>query len=91
MLEAGVGAQNTASPPKYTLKPTPKTVAWGYDAKTPPALSVKSGDIGLQWLGISTAAVITQIHSANSAKVASLATAGTDSDAPHLSAFRCTT
>src|SRR5437870_3616341 len=30
----------------YTLKPTPKTVAWGYyDAKTPRVLSVKSGDI----------------------------------------------
>jgi TonB family protein len=29
----------------YTLKPTPKTVAWGYyDAKTPPVLPVKSGD-----------------------------------------------
>src|SRR5260370_35654175 len=31
--------------PTYTLKPTPKTVAWGYyDAKTPPVLRVKSGD-----------------------------------------------
>jgi acetamidase/formamidase len=31
--------------PSYTLKPTPKTVAWGYyDAKTPPVLRVKSGD-----------------------------------------------
>src|SRR5205814_9925810 len=29
----------------YVLKPTPKTVAWGYyDAKTPRVLSVKSGD-----------------------------------------------
>src|SRR2546427_8982128 len=29
----------------YTLKATPKTVAWGYyDAKTPPVLRVKSGD-----------------------------------------------
>src|SRR5258708_27508941 len=29
----------------YTLKPTPKTVAWGYyDAKTAPVLRVKSGD-----------------------------------------------
>jgi len=34
-------AQRTA----YTLKPTPKTVAWGYyDAKTPPVLRFKSGD-----------------------------------------------
>jgi acetamidase/formamidase len=29
----------------YSLKPTPKTVAWGYyDASTPPALRVRSGD-----------------------------------------------
>ena len=29
----------------YTLKPTPKTVAWGYyDAKASPVLHVKSGD-----------------------------------------------
>src|SRR5262245_18731236 len=29
----------------HTLKPTPKTVAWGhYDASTPPVLRVKSGD-----------------------------------------------
>src|ERR1051325_7746403 len=29
----------------HTLKPTPKTVAWGhYDAKTPPVLRVRSGD-----------------------------------------------
>lgn len=29
----------------YTLKPTPKTVAWGYyDASTPPVLRIKSGD-----------------------------------------------
>ena len=36
------GIQNGAA---YQLKPTPKTVAWGYyDAKTPPVLHVKSGD-----------------------------------------------
>src|SRR6202007_2070347 len=30
---------------QYTLKPTPKTVAWGYyDASTPPVLRIKSGD-----------------------------------------------
>jgi hypothetical protein len=29
----------------YTLKPTPKTVAWGYyDAKATPVLRIKSGD-----------------------------------------------
>src|SRR5579871_2314306 len=37
------GGQPSGSP--YQLKPTPKTVAWGYyDAKTPPALRVRSGD-----------------------------------------------
>ena len=30
----------------YKLKPTPKTVAWGYyDASTPPVLRIKSGDV----------------------------------------------
>ena len=29
----------------YTLKPTPKTVAWGYyDAKAAPVLRIKPGD-----------------------------------------------
>src|SRR5258708_12074483 len=29
----------------YQLKPTPKTIAWGYyDAATPPVLRIKSGD-----------------------------------------------
>ena len=33
------------SPAIHKLKPTPKTVAWGYyDASTPPALRVRSGD-----------------------------------------------
>jgi len=32
-------------PATYQLKPTPKTVAWGYyDANTPPVLRIKSGD-----------------------------------------------
>jgi acetamidase/formamidase len=36
----GANAQQT-----YQLKPTPKTVAWGYyDAATPPVLRIKSGD-----------------------------------------------
>ena len=35
-----INAQQT-----YQLKPTPKTVAWGYyDASTPPVLRIKSGD-----------------------------------------------
>src|SRR5260221_7009240 len=39
-LSAQIGAQAT-----YTLKPTPKMVAWGYyDAKAAPVLRVKSGD-----------------------------------------------
>src|SRR6266705_1491060 len=38
-------AQQANAQATYTLKPTPKTVAWGYyDAKTPPVLRVKSGD-----------------------------------------------
>src|SRR6266496_3186265 len=38
-------APQTNAQATYTLKPTPKTVAWGYyDAKTPPVLRVKSGD-----------------------------------------------
>jgi acetamidase/formamidase len=47
---APVHAQSPAQQPGptgafYQLKPTPKTVAWGYyDAKTPPALRIKSGD-----------------------------------------------
>ena len=37
--------QQAAGQEKPTLKPTPKTVAWGYyDAETPPASRVKSGD-----------------------------------------------
>jgi acetamidase/formamidase len=38
-------AQSAGGPTTYTLKPAPKTVAWGYyDAKTPPVLRIKSGD-----------------------------------------------
>ena len=38
-------AQQPKEPKTYSLKPTPKTVAWGYyDASTPPALRVQSGD-----------------------------------------------
>lgn len=34
-----------APPPTHRLKPTPKTVAWGYyDAKAEPVLHIKSGD-----------------------------------------------
>ena len=34
------------APQKYTLKATPKTVAWGYyDAAAPPVLRIHSGDI----------------------------------------------
>ena len=44
LLLAIIGnAQQSAT---YQLKPTPKTVAWGYyDASTPPVLRIKSGDI----------------------------------------------
>jgi hypothetical protein len=38
-------AQDLCAQTTYQLKPTPKTVAWGYyDAKTPRVLRVKSGD-----------------------------------------------
>src|ERR1043165_2492978 len=38
-------AANANASGVYQLKPTPKTVAWGYyDASTPPVLRVKSGD-----------------------------------------------
>ncbi|HYL09582.1 MAG TPA: acetamidase/formamidase family protein [Candidatus Acidoferrales bacterium] len=38
-------AQNRASPVTYTLKATPKTVAWGYyDAAAEPVLRIQSGD-----------------------------------------------
>jgi acetamidase/formamidase len=38
-------ATSETSAATYTLKPTPKTVAWGYyDASTPPVLRIKSGD-----------------------------------------------
>jgi acetamidase/formamidase len=44
-LRASAAAQEANAQATYTLKPTPKTVAWGYyDAKTPPVLRVKSGD-----------------------------------------------
>jgi acetamidase/formamidase len=40
-----MSGQQTSSPATYTLKPTPKTIAWGYyDASAPPVLRVKSGD-----------------------------------------------
>src|SRR2546422_4475319 len=40
-----LAASQANSQAQYSLKPTPKTVAWGYyDAKTPPVLRVKSGD-----------------------------------------------
>ena len=40
-----LSAQQTKAQAAYSLKPTPKTVAWGYyDAKAAPVLRVKSGD-----------------------------------------------
>jgi acetamidase/formamidase len=42
---AGLEAQQTNAPAMHTLRPTPKTVVWGYyDASAPPVLRVKSGD-----------------------------------------------
>jgi hypothetical protein len=40
-----MSVRSTNAQATYTLKPTPKTVAWGYyDAKAAPVLRVKSGD-----------------------------------------------
>ena len=40
-----IHGQQAQPPAAYTLKPTPKTVAWGYyDAQAKPVLRVKSGD-----------------------------------------------
>jgi acetamidase/formamidase len=47
MTVTASGRQAAAQPggAVHTLKPTPKTVAWGhYHAKTPPVLRIKSGD-----------------------------------------------
>ena len=46
LLTTNAGFAQQAPPQaQYTLKATPKTVAWGYyDASTPPALRIKSGD-----------------------------------------------
>ncbi len=45
VVGSSLAAQQANAQATYTLKPTPKTVAWGYyDAKTPPVLRVKSGD-----------------------------------------------
>src|SRR5262245_51892174 len=45
LLLTGSLSSRSAAQEKLTLKPTPKTVAWGYyDAKAAPVLRVKSGD-----------------------------------------------
>jgi acetamidase/formamidase len=45
LLASTVSAQQPAAKSQYSLKPTPKTIAWGYyDASAPPVLRVKSGD-----------------------------------------------
>jgi len=45
LLGSASSAQQTKTSKAYSLKPTPKTVAWGYyDASTPPVLRVQSGD-----------------------------------------------
>jgi acetamidase/formamidase len=50
LVPAAASAQNRATPGSgqavsHSLKPTPRTVAWGYyDASTPPVLRIKSGD-----------------------------------------------
>ena len=56
VLLLAVSSQAQQQSSTYQLKPTPKTVAWGYyDASTPPVLRVKSGDtIEVQTLITST-------------------------------------
>ena len=45
LMGSASSAQQAKTPKAYSLKPTPKTVAWGYyDASTPPVLRVQSGD-----------------------------------------------
>ncbi|MCU1243218.1 MAG: acetamidase [Candidatus Acidoferrum typicum] len=45
VFAVSASAQQTSSSATYSLKPTPKTVAWGYyDASAAPVLRVKSGD-----------------------------------------------
>ena len=45
LLSLSICAPRADSQTQYSLKPTPKTVAWGYyDAKATPVLHVRSGD-----------------------------------------------
>src|ERR1700683_103462 len=45
LLSLSICAPRADAQTQYSLKPTPKTVAWGYyDAKATPVLRVKSGD-----------------------------------------------
>ena len=45
LMSSSASAQQPNGRATYRLKPTPTTVAWGYyDASTPPALRVQSGD-----------------------------------------------
>ena len=45
LIVSSLGVCDAPAQTTYTLKPTPKTVAWGYyDAKATPVLRIKSGD-----------------------------------------------
>jgi acetamidase/formamidase len=45
LVTSSVAAQQSEGQATYSLKATPKTIAWGYyDASTPPVLRVRSGD-----------------------------------------------
>ncbi len=45
LVIASASAQQPRGQTTHSLKPTPQTIAWGYyDASTPPALRVQSGD-----------------------------------------------
>src|SRR5260370_13469260 len=70
-----LSAQQTNAPATHTLKPTPKTVVWGYyDAQTPPVLRVKSGDtVEIHTLITSIPKRLQERPSASSTLTASLA------------------
>jgi len=45
LVSVSANAQQPRGQTTHSLKPTPQTIAWGYyDASTPPALRVQSGD-----------------------------------------------
>src|SRR5579862_6530700 len=55
-------------PRVHVLKPTPRTVTWGYyDAKSRPVLTIKSGDTVVEVLGLREVRVAAEQHLAKAA------------------------